>query len=585
LAKNEILLGFEVGTAKPVYVSLHHLAIFGMTQKSGKTTTLEALSSRGDLRAIAFLTKRGESGFHKVNLLTPYYKPKADWQFVEGLVNVALGEKVKYEPAMRWAIMKVSEGSRNLHEVMNKAKQLKKESKRSFIKQTFEKLVNYLKIVVPELEKWTFTDKLVLEEGINVMDLTGMRLETQQIVIASTIEYVFDNMENTVVVIPEAWETLPQSKMTPVKWVAQRFIRKGASIGNYLWIDSQDIGGIDKTPLRQCDNWLMGRMKEYHEVERIIKQLLGQKVPLKEIQTLPLGHFFAVIGDHVSKVYVLPKGVPEDTGRKVALGELSPEYVRDNILVQKVKEGDEEMYKQKCRELEKINKALDWKISVRDDEIKKLKAEIKDPQALQGTIFKLKEELEALQRKHKWVNKAVADLTRKNEELTKIATHHKRCTKTIEDLTGVIDRAEKDLKIYDEFRSALGRMLEGSIPTMPGIPVDATVDATVEHKELVATIKHVGQVNVTLTTDNQEGQVMYVLLNDFLPGQTREANAQGVTEAMISAELKEHGWIISHASLAPRLGGLVKKGLLLRVAKTRPQRYRLPLKVTVKVEK
>ena len=106
----KILLGFQVDSGEPVYVGVHHLAIFGMTQLSGKTTALEALISRSGLRAIAFKTKRGEAGFTAYNLVTPYYKPRADWQFVEGLVNVALGEKVKYEPGMRWAIMHVCRG-------------------------------------------------------------------------------------------------------------------------------------------------------------------------------------------------------------------------------------------------------------------------------------------------------------------------------------------------------------------------------------------------------------------------------------------------------------------------------------------
>jgi hypothetical protein len=182
------------------------------------------------------------------------------------LVNVALGEKVKYEPGMRWAIIKVSKGAKNLRDVKAKAEEMLAKAKRDFQKQLFEKLITYLEIVVPELERWAFSDRLELAEGVNVMDLSGMRLETQHLVIASTIHYAFQNLDHIVVIVPEAWETLPQFKMTPVKWVAQQFIRKGAAIGNYLWLDSQDIGGIDKTPLRQCDNWLMGRMKEAHEV-------------------------------------------------------------------------------------------------------------------------------------------------------------------------------------------------------------------------------------------------------------------------------------------------------------------------------
>lgn len=337
----DILLGFEVESGKPVHIPLHHLAIFGMTQLSGKTTALEALITRSGLKAIAFITKRGEAGFVNSHTVPAYYKPRADWQFVEGLVNVALGEKVKFEPGMRWGIMKVCQGHKNLREVQKAARDLAAESKKDFLRSVFEKLAAYLDIVVPELDRWTFFDRLDMVAGVNVMDLSGMRLETQHLVIASSIEHIFQSLDHVVVVVPEAWETLPQGRMTPVKWVAQQFIRKGAAIGNYMFLDSQDIGGIDKTPLRQCDNWLMGRMKEAHEVERIIKQLVGTKVKAEDIQTLPLGHFYAVIGTRVKKVYVLPAGVPEEAGVQVAIGALTPENIRDEYFKDKWTEEQE----------------------------------------------------------------------------------------------------------------------------------------------------------------------------------------------------------------------------------------------------
>jgi hypothetical protein len=372
---DKILLGYEIGTGEPVYLSLHHLAIFGMTLLSGKTTALEALITRAQLKAIAFITKRGEGGFTTFNLVTPYYKPRADWQFIEGLVNVALGEKIKYEPGMRSAVMKVCRGHKELKDIQLEARRLSKVDKSSFMRSVYERLDAYLEIVIPELDKWVFTDSLTLTEGINVMDLSGMRLETQHIVIASTIAYAFANLDHVVVIIPEAWETIPQGKMTPVKWVAQQFIRKGAAIGNFLWLDSQDIGGIDKTPLRQCDNWLMGRMKEAHEVERILKQLLGAKVKAEDIQTLDLGNFYAVLGNEVKKVYVLPSGVPEDVGAQVAKGFLAPQFVRDTYLKKTVKEDEDMVYKEKYEQLQKQFEELEN--SRRLDE-----AAIKDMQAI-----------------------------------------------------------------------------------------------------------------------------------------------------------------------------------------------------------
>ena len=115
---SKILLGFQVGSGDPVYLDLHHTAVFGMTAMSGKTTTLEALINRSGLRGVAFITKRGESAFRTAHVIPPYYKPRADWEFVEGLINVALGEKVKYEPGMRWGIMKVCEGTKDLRAVL-----------------------------------------------------------------------------------------------------------------------------------------------------------------------------------------------------------------------------------------------------------------------------------------------------------------------------------------------------------------------------------------------------------------------------------------------------------------------------------
>jgi len=69
-------------------------------------------------------------------------------------------------------------------------------------------------------------------------------------------------------------------------------------------------------------------MKEMHEVDRILRQLLGKKIKPEEIQTLPIGHFYAVLGDKVQKVYVLPSGVPESAGAMVATGAASPDDIR-----------------------------------------------------------------------------------------------------------------------------------------------------------------------------------------------------------------------------------------------------------------
>lgn len=531
----KILLGFEVGTGSPVFLPLHHLAIFGMTQLSGKTTTLEALISRSGLRAIAFITKRGEKGFTKFRLIPPYYKPRADWQFVEGLVNVALGEKVKYEPGMRWAIIKVSKGAKSLKDVKAKAEEMLVEAKRDFQKQLFEKLITYLEIVVPELERWHFSDKLELDEGVNVMDLSMMRTETQHLVIASTIEYAFQNLDHVIIIIPEAWETLPEHKMTPVKWVAEQFIRKGAAIGNYMWIDSQDIGGLSKVPLRQCDIWLMGRMKEAHEVERILKQLLGMKVRAEEIQTLPLGHFFAVIGDEVKKVYVLPAGVPEEVGRQVALGKLTPEYVRDTYLKPRIVEVDEELvwkerYEEEKRRREELEKLIEAKVKEARE------------QAYKEAMMKV-EEL-----KRQW-----------NVE------EYQKTIAQLKDEKAALESALKQLEPLKAFGEALARFLQ-SLNVLGVEPASQKV-LDVEHKELVVNILHKGEEIVKVSTDTVVGQILYTALTYF---KDRE-----FTFSELSDKMLEHGWNVKASTLSAKLSLLVNEGKLIKTDKG----YRLPQKV------
>ncbi|MBN1683086.1 ATP-binding protein [Candidatus Bathyarchaeota archaeon] len=322
----QILLGFEVDTGEEVYMNLHHTVITGMTQLSGKTTTLEALISRSEKQAIAFKTKRGEGGFNNYNEIQPFFNQRADWQYVSSILEAVLREKMRFE---RPWIMRATKDTKSLREVLENIQQLRSESNPTTLAENiYTALEEYLKIVVPQIEKFEFSKKLTLNPGINVMDLTLMSVELQSLVIQSTMEYVINKLQDTIIIIPEAWEHLPQGRNTPVKLYAETFIRKGASIGNYLFIDSQDIAGIDKTPLRQCNNWILGRQREGHEVERVREQLGKSKITAEDIRTLPIGHFYAILGDDIKKVYVLPAGVPQELGKKIAKGEIDSSEVK-----------------------------------------------------------------------------------------------------------------------------------------------------------------------------------------------------------------------------------------------------------------
>lgn len=241
-----ILLGYEVGSGKPIKIPFGHSVVTGMTQLTGKTTTLEALVSRGNITAITFLTKRGESGFRNQRLIKPYYQETKvagkiiDWQYVESILEAVMGEKMNI---LRSYIINACNGRGNmkpaytLEEVYENIKLGREESTRGFDEAMFTNLSAYFEIILPEIRKRDFADSIKLKKGFNVMDLIDLPEQMQQLVIRATMAYVYENCKNVVTIIPEAHKFIPPSN-TPVKPLALKLIREGAAIGNYVWIDS-----------------------------------------------------------------------------------------------------------------------------------------------------------------------------------------------------------------------------------------------------------------------------------------------------------------------------------------------------------
>src|SRR5947209_8129237 len=97
-------------------MKLHHLVITGMTGESGKTTTLEALLTRGKLTGLVFRTKRGELGFESGHAIQPFFSEEGltQWRALEGLLSAILQEKVNREPGVRGALIRLSNGTTGL---------------------------------------------------------------------------------------------------------------------------------------------------------------------------------------------------------------------------------------------------------------------------------------------------------------------------------------------------------------------------------------------------------------------------------------------------------------------------------------
>lgn len=314
-------LGFEVGTGEPVSLPMGHLVCFGQTQMAGKTTALEALISRAGVRAVAFVTKRGEGGFDGGNRMLPYFSERADWQYVQAVLEATLTSKMDYKQA--W-IMRACEGASTLAQVQRNTKRLMEKAKGLNLDMYYV-LDHYFDIVVPQIAALPKTDEIELTDGLNVMDLEGYSPEMQALVIRSVIEWVHQHEEGVVTVIPEAWRFLPEGRRSPVSMAAEELIREGAALHNFVWCDSQDIAGIWKLPLRSAKAWLIGVQRETNEVKRNLDNIPAAfaKPKPKDVALLELGQFFGCFGKDVVKTYVQPAWMNEADARAIAMGDKS----------------------------------------------------------------------------------------------------------------------------------------------------------------------------------------------------------------------------------------------------------------------
>jgi hypothetical protein len=159
MAKHNILLGYEVGSGAEVKIPLHHMIVTGTTQMSGKTTTLQALISRSDRTAIAFRTKRGEADFSDAEPHPPYFRERADWQYVQSLLEATMRERLKFERS--W-IIRATKNATTLKEVRdNVERELR--TARGISEGVYTNLKAYLDIVIPQIERIQFAPKVHLK--------------------------------------------------------------------------------------------------------------------------------------------------------------------------------------------------------------------------------------------------------------------------------------------------------------------------------------------------------------------------------------------------------------------------------------
>ena len=322
-------MGFAVPGGQRVTVPVDHTLITGRTQQSGKTTCAEAMAHRVGCPVLTFLTKPDEKGFRDATVIPPYSLDRADWEFVVSILEASLRK-----PSLKkgW-IMRLCEAGnfkgtrwpkpRNLAGVLANCETAM--GKGGSLELT--ELRGYLRKVVPTMEGLEFSSKLRLSPGINVMDLRGVALPAQFLIIAAALDWVYQHGQRMIVLIPEAQKFFPREFTTPVKAAGERIIQEKGAAKVFLWLDTQMMRNVDPVLRGQMGVWLFGVQRDVNEARRTLEHIPEEpdgppRPTLAQLQRLRRGFFIAAWGQTlVPEFYVQPFWVPDVHAQAIACGE------------------------------------------------------------------------------------------------------------------------------------------------------------------------------------------------------------------------------------------------------------------------
>ena len=534
---------FTVPSGEPVSIEPFHYAIVGQTQFSGKTTLIKRLASwakDNGFKVLIFDTKETEADYAGFGREVPVCLRETTDSFVLiGLLESMFRRRLTSYYA---TLSRLTEGAKGFNDIIERAKEMEAKTRSSWLRDACRVLYDLLERLQAETAKVKTVPRLQLYDGINRMVINEFSLEAQQLIVKNAFEDALRIYKrNLIIVLDEAFKFLPQGYSSPATKAVMHVITQGAKTGLYVWISTQFLAVTDKDPLKACAIKFLGTQDHITEVRHtldLIPEVRGRFKP-DDIMKLKLGHWILVRKrpPDVRIVYALPLGVPSNLGRRVASGELTPEYICDNFL--KIKEVEEELvWKEKYENLKR-----DMERRIREEREK----------AFQEAMRKLNEI------KSKWnieeMQKTILQLKDENATLKR-----------------ELKRAEKASKLFKEFANILMEYFPSQKPEAMAKSVRLGLD----HTEMHVTIKH-KEETVSLKTDTVLGKVMYAAVNEF---RNKEFTERELTEILL-----EHGWNVKHSTLAPSLANLVKNGWLIRIPKTKPARYRLPKKLKIEIKK
>jgi hypothetical protein len=387
--------------------------------------------------------------------------------------------------------------------------------------------------LIEEIEGIHSSETLQVTQGeINCMNLSnqGFSDAFKQIAVRSVIRNVRMKLSKIFVIFDEAHIQIPEGYSSASKEWIIKTIKEGASSKQFLLIADQTIKEVDKNVITQCHFKIFGGQAGGRlEAQRTYDYIPAKKgVTTESIMTLPLGFFFLCMRDWTRLCYALPRGVPEEVGKKVAKGALTPEYVRDHFMskIEAEKEDDEDLvYREKCLKLQK--------------EVEELKQ----------SNEKISEALER-------TNRVLIESEQKREELETKLTKFETLQKTLQELVGSPAAAVSSEEVG--VKMTLGKSL-----TEINIEDNAPKE-------------------VSLNTEMTSGKLLSCAVDLHKAALQKDPKAIPVfTPADLQREAAENGWNISNMIIGKTLAVCIREGWLVR----EDDGFRLPAKLKINITK
>lgn len=309
-----VWLGDDLATYKEARDVLGHLAVFGQTQKAGKTTSVRTLVNEAirelGASALVFRTGRGDIPFPGARELTPFFRETIDWRSVERMLWTFLSEKTKtYRPI----VMRAVHGARSLADVHRNFLDEAKRARHPWLVDRLHELDEYFREILPWLRDHRLGTELGIGPGLNAVNLEGWPLTVQQLVVTATLDRLIETTPRRrpaplIVVLPEARAFIPDGQKTPVTRAADYFTSQGAKLNLFLWIDSQSLTGVDQQIIRNFALLLQGVQTSDLEIKRVCKAF---EVKPAAVRGLKVGDFI-VRTDHGVRTVHVPLVVPKE---------------------------------------------------------------------------------------------------------------------------------------------------------------------------------------------------------------------------------------------------------------------------------